>query len=37
MDAHLRIARPTDNLQKVGDMYRKGLGFEVLGGFDGHG
>lgn len=37
MDAHLRIARPTDNLQVVSDMYRDGLGFKLLGSFEGHG
>lgn len=39
--AHLRVARPTDNLEAVVRFYRDGLGFEVLfdfkdhGGFDG--
>ena len=36
MKRHLRIARPTDNLEEVAQMYRDGLGFEVLGGFTGH-
>jgi len=34
--AILRIARPTDNLAKVSDMYVKGLGFSLLGTFEGH-
>ena len=34
--AHLRIARPTDNLERIVDMYVGGLGFERLGGFEGH-
>ena len=36
MKAHLRVARPTDNLRQVADMYREGLGFEVLGTFEDH-
>lgn len=32
----LRIARPTDNLEKIVQMYCDGLGFEVLGSFKGH-
>ena len=38
---HLRVARPSDNLDRVLQFYRDGLGFEVLyefkdhGGFDG--
>ena len=35
--AHLRIARPTDDLDAVTRFYRDGLGFEVIGGFEGHG
>ena len=34
--AKLRIARPTDNLAKISDMYVKGLGFSLLGTFEGH-
>ncbi len=34
--AHLRIARPTDNLEPVITFYRDGLGFEVLGSFTDH-
>lgn len=32
----LRIARPTDHLKAVADMYIRGLGFERLGNFDDH-
>jgi len=32
----LRVARPTDNLVKIADMYRKGLDFHVLSSFRGH-
>lgn len=34
--AKLRIARPTDNLKAIADMYIKGLGFELLGSFEDH-
>lgn len=34
--AHLRVARPTDNLAAVVAFYRDGLGFEVLGEFRDH-
>lgn len=34
--AILRIARPTDNLSKITDMYIKGLGFVLLGEFQDH-
>jgi catechol 2,3-dioxygenase-like lactoylglutathione lyase family enzyme len=34
--AHLRVARPTDNLTDVVQFYRDGLGFEVLYKFDDH-
>lgn len=36
-DTVLRIARATDNLLEITKMYSEGLGFEVIGGFDGHG
>ena len=36
MLGQLRIARPTDHLQALVEMYRDGLGFEVLGGFTDH-
>ena len=34
--AHLRVARPTDDLEAVGRFYRDGLGFEVLSEFRDH-
>jgi catechol 2,3-dioxygenase-like lactoylglutathione lyase family enzyme len=34
--AHLRVARPTDDLERVVTFYRDGLGFEVLGEFRDH-
>lgn len=37
MKAHLRVARPTDDLDAVTEFYRDGLGFEVIGGFGGNG
>ncbi len=36
MNAHLRIARPTDKLEAIADMYRAGLGLDVLGSFEDH-
>lgn len=36
-DAVMRVARPTDNLEQITKMYAAGLGFESIGGFDGHG
>ena len=33
---HLRVARPTDDLDAVVKFYRDGLGFVSLGGFAGH-
>ena len=35
--AVLRVGRPTDNLEEITQMYQEGLGFQVIGGFDGHG
>lgn len=32
----MRVARPTDNLQAIADMYAKGLGLAVLGQFRDH-
>lgn len=32
----MRVARPTDNLQAITEMYEKGLGFKILGGFKDH-
>ena len=34
--AHLRVARPTDDLNAVVAFYRDGLGFEVLDSFADH-
>lgn len=34
--AHLRIARPTDNLEQATKFYAEGLGFEVLASFEDH-
>ena len=34
--AHLRVARPTSDLDAVARMYREGLGFEELGSFRDH-
>ena len=34
--AKLRVARPTDNLAQITQMYVNGLGFELLGEFKGH-
>lgn len=34
--AHLRFARPTDDLDAVVRFYRDGLGFSVLASFEGH-
>lgn len=35
-EAILRVARPTDNLAQITEMYIKGLGFKLLGQFTGH-
>jgi hypothetical protein len=35
-NAHLRVARPSDNLTQVVQFYRDGLGFEVLYEFNDH-
>ena len=37
IDAVMRVCRPTDNLEQITKMYADGLGFEIIGGFDGHG
>lgn len=34
--AHLRIARPTDDLEKAVAFYRDALGFEVIANFEDH-
>lgn len=36
MQAHLRFARPTDQLDTIVNMYKNGLDLEVLGSFEGH-
>ena len=36
MRAHLRVARPTDNLQEIVKFYRDGLGFEIIDSFEDH-
>lgn len=36
MQPHLRVARPTDQLDAIRAMYEQGLGFEVLGHFTDH-
>jgi catechol 2,3-dioxygenase-like lactoylglutathione lyase family enzyme len=35
-NAHLRVARPTDNLVEIVKFYKDGLGFEVLYQFTDH-
>jgi len=34
--AHLRVARPTDDLDALVRFYRDGLGFQVIGRFENH-
>lgn len=34
--AHMRVARPTDDLDAVTRFYHDGLGFEILASFSGH-
>lgn len=34
--AHLRVARPTDNIPELIKFYRDGLGFEIIGSFEDH-
>ena len=36
MNAHLRVARPTDHMAEIVRFYRDGLGLEILGSFEGH-
>lgn len=36
MQSHLRIARATNDLKTLAEMYRQGLGFEILGSFEDH-
>ncbi|HCH4213775.1 VOC family protein [Vibrio parahaemolyticus] len=35
-ETKMRIARPTDNLVKITEMYINGLGFKLLGSFEDH-
>lgn len=35
-EAKIRITRPTDNLEKITEMYVNGLGFKLLGSFEEH-
>lgn len=35
-NSRLRIARPTNRLSQIAQMYQDGLGFEILGSFDDH-
>ena len=36
MDTHLRIARPTNQLETIVAMYKDGLGLDTLGSFEDH-
>ena len=36
MQTHLRVARATDHLQVIAEMYQKGLGLDVLSHFEDH-
>ena len=36
MNAHLRVARPTDQLEAIVKMYKDGLGLEILASFEDH-
>ena len=36
MNAHLRIARPTNDMKEAIKFYKEGLGFEIAGTFEGH-
>ena len=36
MNANLRIARPTDQLEAIVKMYKDGLDLEILGSFEDH-
>jgi hypothetical protein len=36
MNAHLRVARPTDQLDAIVKMYEDGLGLGVIGSFEDH-
>ena len=36
LQAHLRVARPTDHTLEILRFYREGLGFEVIASFEDH-
>ncbi len=36
MSHHIRVARPVGDLARTTEMYRRGLGLRVLGGFENH-
>ena len=36
MPTHMRVARATDNLEKIVNFYHDGLGFSVIGSFEDH-
>lgn len=36
MARHMRVARPTDQLEAVTAFYRDGLGFQLIGSFENH-
>ena len=36
MNAHLRVARPTDQLAAIVKMYKDGLDLEIVASFEGH-
>ena len=36
MQAHLRVARPTDHLEGIVEMYKNGLGLKIIGSFEDH-
>jgi len=36
MQTQLRVARQTDNLERIAEMYRQGLRLDILGAFEDH-
>jgi len=36
MQAHLRVARPTDQLDAIVKMYKEGLDLQIIASFEGH-
>jgi catechol-2,3-dioxygenase len=34
--SQVRVARPTDQLERIIEFYRDGIGLEVIGSFEGH-